>query len=193
MTAAAPGDEATPELVRSEHLVDAGYLSIRRDTIRFPNGHEADRAIVGHPGAVALVVVDDEGRWLLVRQYRHPARRTLLEIPAGTRDDGEAPEATAAREVREETGYAAGTLVRLGGMWMVPGWGEEYIDFFLATGLEESPLPQDDDEYLSPPVRMTFTEVLEAIDEGGIQDAKTIAAVALYQRYTERNVAMGGG
>ncbi|MDA0815510.1 MAG: NUDIX hydrolase [Chloroflexi bacterium] len=175
-------EEARPQLLRSDPLAESGYLSFRRDLIRFPDGHEATRAIVGHPGAVALVVVDDEGRWLLVRQYRHPARQTLLEIPAGTREPSESPEVTAAREVREETGFAAAHLERLGGMWMVPGWGEEYIDFFLATDLQPSPLPQDDDEYLSEPILLTLDEVYAAVDSGEIQDAKTIAALTLYER-----------
>lgn len=175
-----------PSLVGSEPLGAAGYLTFRRDTIRFPDGHEAERAIVGHPGAVAIIAVDEDGKWLLVRQYRHAARRELLEIPAGTRDEGEAPEATAAREVREEIGYAAGNLVRVGGSYMVPGWGEEYIDFFLATELEASPLPQDDDEYLSDPIRLTLDEVYAAVDSGEIEDAKTVAALAFYQRHLAR-------
>jgi len=176
-----------PSVVASESLGAAGYLTFRRDTIRFPNGHEAERAIVGHPGAVAIIAIDSDGKWLLVSQYRHPARRALLEIPAGTRDHDEAPEATAAREVREEIGYAAGNLVRVGGVYMVPGWGEEYIDFFLATNLQPSPLPQDDDEYLSAPIRMTLAEVNAAVDDGRIEDAKTVAALTLYQRFLARS------
>jgi len=182
-------DSAQPELLRSEPLAQSGYLSFRLDTIRFADGHEASRAIVGHPGAVALVVLDDDGRWLLVRQYRHAAGRTLLEIPAGTRDGDETPAETAAREVREETGYAAGRLERLGGMWMVPGWGEEYIDFFVASDLSAAPLPQDDDEYLSEPVRLAVDEVYAAVDAGEIQDAKTIAALTLYERYRQHGAA----
>ena len=175
-------EDGQPTLTSSEALAESGYLSFRLDTIRFPDGHEATRAIVGHPGAVALVVIDQDERWLLVRQYRHAAGRTLLEIPAGTRERDEAPEATAAREVREETGYAAGRLDRLGGMWMVPGWGEEYIDFYAARDLTAAPLPQDDDEYLSEPIRLTLDEVYAAVDAGDIQDAKTIAALTLYER-----------
>ncbi len=178
--------EPTPALITSEPLAEAGYLTFRRDTIRFPNGHEAERAVVGHPGAVAIVAIDGDGKWLLVSQYRHPAGRELLEIPAGTRDDHEAPLATAAREVREEIGYAAGSLVRIGGTYMVPGWGEEYIDFFLATDLTPSPLPQDDDEYLSEPIRLSLAEVYAAVDDGRIEDAKTVAALTLYQRHLAR-------
>lgn len=178
--------DALPSVVASEPMGAAGYLTFRRDTIRFPNGHEAERAIVGHPGAVAIIAIDADGQWLLVSQYRHPARRQLLEIPAGTRDDDEAPEETAAREVREEIGFAAGTLLRLGGCFMVPGWGEEYIDFFLATDLTPSPLPQDEDEYLSKPIRLTLDEVYAAVDDGRIEDAKTVAALTFYQRHLAR-------
>ena len=175
-----------PALVSSTPLVDAGYLHITNDTVRFPDGKEAERAVVWHPGAVALIVVDDDGRWLLVRQYRHPAGTTLLEIPAGTRNTGELPEATAAREVREETGFAASSLVRLGGTWMAPGFCSEFIHFYLASGLSASPLPQDEDEYLSEPIRMTLDEVYAAVDDGRIEDAKTLTALTLYERHRRR-------
>ena len=175
-------DAAGPELVRSTVEFESHVFDVSRDVIRFPDGFEAERAVVIHPGAVALVVVGDDGRWLLVRQYRHPARRELLEIPAGTRDGDESPEETAAREIREETGYSAATLERLGGTWMAPGFCTEYITYFLATGLHADPLPADDDEYLSPPVRMTVAEIHAAIDRGEIEDAKTLVALMLYER-----------
>ncbi|MDA0271191.1 MAG: NUDIX hydrolase [Chloroflexi bacterium] len=179
--------EAIPALVRSEPLAEHRYLRITRDTIRFPDGHEADRAVVWHPGAVALVVEDGDGRWLLVRQYRHPTGGNLLEVPAGTMEPGEPPEVTAAREVREETGYAAGTLVHLGGLWMLPGYCSEYMHFYLATDLRPDPLPQDHDEYITEPVRLSLDEVEAAIDAGVIQDAKTVVAVGLLRRYRARS------
>ncbi|MFA7249029.1 MAG: NUDIX hydrolase [Dehalococcoidia bacterium] len=176
-----------PELLHSEPLAAAGYIRLVRDTIRFANGHQVDRAVVEHPGAVALVVLDEAGRWLLVRQYRHPARRNLLEIPAGTREDGEDPERTAAREVREETGFAAGRLERIGGAWMAPGFSGEFITFYLATDLRPDPLPQDHDEYIEEPEWLTLDEVYDALDAGRIEDAKTMAAVTLYVRHLVRN------
>ena len=174
-----PAEQPIPELVSSELLVESHIINLERDIIRFHNGHEAERVVVRHPGAVALVVIDDQDRWLLVRQYRHPAGRSLLEIPAGTREPGEAPEVTAAREVREETGYAAGSLVHLGGTWMAPGFCDEYIDFYLATELTESPLPQDDDEYIGEPERMTEAQIEAATAAGEIRDAKTLVALTL--------------
>ncbi len=176
-----------PELVSSEPLTTVGYITVVRDTIRFANGHEAQRTVVEHPGAVALVVLDEAGRWLLVRQYRHPARRNLLEIPAGTREVGEDPDLAAAREVREETGFAAGRLERIGGAWMAPGFSGEFITFYLATELTPDPLPQDHDEYIEAPEWLTLDEVYEAVDAGVIEDAKTMVALTLYARYLARN------
>ena len=98
-------------------------IELARDTVRFPDGHEAERVVVRHPGAVALIAIDECGRWLLVRQYRHPTGKALLEIPAGTREPNERPESTAARELREETGYAAASIIHLGGARMAPACG----------------------------------------------------------------------
>jgi ADP-ribose pyrophosphatase len=175
-----------PETVSSRVVLRAKLFDVEEATIRFHDGHEAERVTVRHPGAVALVVVDDEDRWLLVRQYRHPTRGSLLEVPAGTREDGEAPEVTAAREVREETGYAAASLVHLGGTWMAPGFCSEYIDFYLARGLSLEPLPQDDDEYIGEPVRLSEGEVEAAIVSGEISDAKSVVALTLVRLYRGR-------
>jgi ADP-ribose pyrophosphatase len=174
-----PNEPEIPEVASSELIYQGRIIRLDRDMIRFADGHEAERVVVRHPGAVGLVVMDDDDRWLMIRQYRHPVGQPLLEIPAGTRETGEAPEVTAAREVREETGYAAGSLVHLGGAWMAPGFVGEFIDYYLATDLELSPLPQDDDEYISPPELMTEVEIDAAIVSGAITDAKTMVALTL--------------
>lgn len=171
----------TSEVVHRGHVFD-----VARTSIRLPDGAVVERSLVKHPGAVAIIATDEGGRWLLVRQYRIGVGAVLLEIPAGTRDKGEAPEVTAQRELREETGFAATTLERLGGTWMVPGYCDEYIHYFLATGLRLDPLAQDFDEHLSEPIAMTYDEVLDAVDDGRIQDAKTAVAVLLYERFQRR-------
>lgn len=179
MTSTNPPEPEIPQVASSELIYEGHVIRLDRDMIRFSDGHEAERVVVRHPGAVALVVVDHDDRWLMIRQYRHPAGQPLLEIPAGTREDGEPPEVTAAREVREETGYAARSLVHLGGAWMAPGFVGEFIDYYLATDLELSPLPQDEDEYISPPERMTEAEIDAAIVGGALTDAKTMVALTL--------------
>ena len=180
-TPSGPVGHPIPETVASEVVLETHPFNVEHATIRFHDGHTAERAVVRHPGAVALVVIDDQQRWLLVSQYRHPTGHDLLEIPAGTREPGEEPATTAAREVREETGYAAASLVHLGATWMAPGFCDEYIHYYLATDLTEDPLPQDHDEYIGEPVRLTIDELEAAIRSGKISDAKTITALSLYR------------
>ncbi|MSP21667.1 MAG: NUDIX hydrolase [Dehalococcoidia bacterium] len=171
--------ERIPELVKSV-VVHRGYpFDVTVDTLRVEGGGEVERSIVRHPGAVALVALDERGRWVLVRQYRHPAQRWLIEIPAGTIEAGESPEVAAARELREETGFAAASLERLGGTWMAPGFCTEYITYFLATGLSADPLPQDADEALSEPLYLTLDEMRSAVASGEIEDAKTLVTMQL--------------
>ena len=181
-----------PEVTDSELLLRAHVFEVVRSSVRFPDGREVERMVVRHPGAVALIAIDGEGRWLLVRQYRHPTGQELLEIPAGTLEPGEEPHATAARELREETGFAAASLERIGGAWTAPGFCDEYMHFYLATSLRPDPLPQDEDEGISAPVAMTFDELQAAIDDGAIEDGKTLAAVTLWRRYTERTARRVG-
>ncbi len=171
----APG----PTVVTRERLLSTSTVDVERSLFRLADGRETERIVVRHPGAVAIVALDDQERWLLVRQHRYAAGRELLEIPAGTREPGEAPEVTAARELREETGFAARDLTPLGGFYTAPGFCDEFIHLFLARGLTRDPLPQDHDEEISEPVAFTPAGVLSAAASGEIEDAKTLSAVAL--------------
>ena len=182
-----------PQVLSNETVYRGHVYDVTRTRVRFPDGVEVEHSVVRHRGAVGLIVLDEQERWLLVRQWRIPAGRELLEIPAGGLEEGEEPVATAHREVREETGFAAATMERLGGLWMAPGFCTEYMHFFLATGLTHDPLPGDEDERLSPPVTYTLDDVAAAIESGEIQDGKTVAAMHLYQRYLYRGGARGGG
>lgn len=168
-----------PTVHARETVFRSRQFDVERATLDLPGGGAVDRLTVIHPGAVAMVAIDGEGRWLLVRQYRHAAGRVLLEIPAGTREPGEHPDATAHRELREETGYAAGRLERLGGAWMAPGFTSEFIDFYLATELRPDPLPADADEGLSAPIPFARAAIEAAVQAGEIDDAKTLVALAL--------------
>ena len=171
-----------PEILSNERVYEGPLFAVDHARLRFPDGSEGDRQTVVHPGAVALVALLDDERLLLVEQYRHPARRRLLEVPAGTREPGEPPAVTARRELREETGYDAESIVRIGGAWMAPGFTNEYIDIYLATGLFEAPLDTGDEEDLGAPIAITLDELDAAIGEGRVEDAKTIIAFHLYGR-----------
>jgi ADP-ribose pyrophosphatase len=166
------------ELLKSEIIYPGRAFTIRRDTLRLPDGHETRLDIVEHIGSVIIVPMDADGNILFVRQYRHAAGLDLLELPAGTLDDGEAPEACAHREIREETGMAAGKLEYLGGFYLAPGYSTEFMHVYLATDLHSDPLEADADEFLSVE-NIPLAEALELAENGGIPDAKSLAAFFL--------------
>jgi ADP-ribose pyrophosphatase len=179
--------ELSEETVHSERIYQGRVVGLRIDTVRLANGHEVKREIVEHDGVVAIVPVHADGQILLVRQYRLPARATLLEIPAGGIDPGESPEDAVQRELQEETGYRAQRLSRLTGFWVAPGYSTEFIHVFLAEDLVESRLDADDDESIELE-RYPFDEALALVDSGAICDAKSIIGL-LYlarKRYSDR-------
>ncbi|HMA33562.1 MAG TPA: NUDIX hydrolase [Chloroflexia bacterium] len=170
------------EVLGRTRVYDGKLFQVDVEDVRLPSGRPSTREIVRHPGAVALVVVDPQEQLLLVRQYRRPADRILLEIPAGTREPGEDAEACARREVQEETGYAAGRVVHLGGFYSAPGFCTEYLECYLCTELRESRLPGDEDEDLEL-TRLSLGAAWAAAGRGDIVDAKTLAGLLLYSAH----------
>ncbi|HKB29588.1 MAG TPA: NUDIX hydrolase [Streptosporangiaceae bacterium] len=144
MTAPPLGDIPTCWQVRDTlPRYHGSVFSVRTDWVVMPDGEVADRDVVEHPGAVAVLAIDDGGQVLMVQQYRHAVRRSLWELPAGLRDvDGEAPLAAARRELLEETGYRASDWLTLVDFFTSPGMSNERIRIFLARGLTEVPAAQ---------------------------------------------------
>jgi ADP-ribose pyrophosphatase len=140
---------------------------------------EHDREIVEHPGAVAIVAVDADDRVVLVRQLREPARKELLELPAGTVDEDEEPLATAQRELAEETGLRGGEWRHVSSFWTTPGFCRELMHMFVAEGVEEGERQPEDDESIEL-VRVPVAEIAARLGE--IEDAKTLAGLLLYLR-----------
>jgi ADP-ribose diphosphatase len=136
-----------------------------------------EREIVEHPGAVAIVAVDRDGYVAFVRQLREAVRTRLLELPAGTREDGEEPLATAKRELREECGLTGGEWSALGGFWTTPGFTREYMHVFLAEGVVAGEADPEDDEDLEL-VRWPVDEIESRLGE--LEDAKTLAGLLLF-------------
>jgi ADP-ribose pyrophosphatase len=160
-------------------------MAFRVDTIERVDGSRHQREIVAHPGAVAIVAVDDADRVMLVRQYRTAAAMTLLEIPAGTLDVDEAtgaiedPDLAAPRELEEETGLRAGRWHKLGSFWTAPGFATELMHLYLATDLrpaEEGRLGPDEDEVLRLE-RVPVDTAIAAAEDGRIVDAKSIVGL----------------
>ena len=175
------------ELMGSEIVYQGRAFTIRRDTLRLPDGHQSRLDIVEHIGSVVILPLDAEGNLLFVRQYRHATGLDLLELPAGTLDEHELPEDCARREIREETGMGARSLLHLGGFYLAPGYSTEYMDVFLATDLFAAPLEADDDEFLSVE-SIPLAQALTLCQSGGIPDAKTLAALVLARPHLENRI-----
>ena len=166
------------------------YITFRVDTLEDAEGGRHQREVVDHPGAVAIVALDGQDL-LLVRQYRSPAGKVLLEIPAGTLDrqaDGsiEAPDSAAPRELAEETGFEARSWRRLGTFWTAPGFASEAMTLYLARDLVavDGYAGPEEDEHLDL-VRLAWPEALVLAEAGGIEDAKSLVGIFWVARLIE--------
>lgn len=166
-----------PKIVSSEKVFEGRVFNVTVDTVS-EGEHTYKREVVHHSGSAVIIPVYDDGTVVLVRQYRHPAVRYLLEAPAGTLAVGERPEVGAARELQEELGLVATRLEKLSEFFVSPGFLEEKMWVFLATDFTEGEQRLDDDEFLDL-VRLPIAQALEMITSGEIQDAKTIIGLML--------------
>ncbi len=152
-------------------------LHVVDDEVRLDDGTIAHREVVEHPGAVAVVALDERGQAVLVRQWRHPAQRPLWELPAGTRDPSEDPGQTARRELEEETGFRAASWQAIGHGFLSPGYSTEEMTFFLAHDLTAGQPNTDADERVEVS-HFGPGAVVDLVAAGGV-DVKTIAGLAL--------------
>jgi len=165
--------EQLPEVLRSEPAFAGRIFDVRRDTLRLADGREQRLDIVAHAGSVAILACPDAAHFVLVRQYRHPARAWLWELPAGKAEPGESPLAGAARELAEETGYRAGRLREIASFYMTPGFCDERLHLVLADELTAGERRLDEDEEID--VRVVALDEAEAMAaRGEIVDAKTL-------------------
>jgi ADP-ribose pyrophosphatase len=184
------GDDPLEEHVVEREIVHQGrYLEFRVDTIARADGTTGTRDTVGHPGAIAVLALDDDLRLLMVRQWWVPAEQAMLEIPAGTLDVHEGvvedPDLAARRELEEETGHRATTWRRLSRFWTAPGFATELMHLYLATGIAgadaDSRLSPDEDERLEL-VHLPIADAVAMVEAGEISDAKTILGVLWVDR-----------
>jgi ADP-ribose pyrophosphatase len=166
-----------PETLKSEVIYEGEVFDVRVDTIR-ENGRTHDRAIVAHPGSVVILPIFDDGTVALVRQYRHPAGKELLELAAGSLEKGEDPETGAIRELEEEIGVKADKLELLCSVYVSPGFLTEIMHIYLATGLTQVGQKLEGDENITLE-RYSFDQLREMIQRGEIEDAKTIVGIGL--------------
>jgi ADP-ribose pyrophosphatase len=164
------------EKISGRRVYEGRIIDVSLDQVRLPDGKQCELETIRHPGAAAVVAIDDKQQVLLVRQFRYATGGWLLEIPAGKLDPGETPEACARREVEEETGFRAGTLTSLGWIWTTPGFTDEKIWLFLARDLRPGRQTLEDHEVLQLE-RLPLARAVEMAANGEIVDAKSTCAL----------------
>jgi ADP-ribose pyrophosphatase len=167
------------KMLNSREIYKGRVFDVRLDTVTLPNGKEVTREFVVHRQAVAVLPIKNDGKIILIRQYRHCTGEELWEIPAGSIDEGEAPEDALQRELAEEIGYEAGKFHELCSAYTTPGFTNEYTHFYVAEELFPKKRKGDDDEFIEVK-EFTKAEALVMISEGLIKDAKTVLAVSYY-------------
>jgi ADP-ribose pyrophosphatase len=166
----------------SKLIYQGRAFSVRRDHVALPDGGSAWWDIVDHVDSIMVIPVDADGYIWFVRQYRHPATQEVLEMPAGVLESGESPETCAHREIREETGMAAGKLQKIGEFFLAAGYSSEYMHVYLATDLRPDPLQADADEFLSVE-KISIAEAYRIAENNQVRDAKTLAGLFLSRPY----------
>lgn len=178
--------ELGEKTVSSREIFTGKIIKVKVDTVVMPDGRQSTREIVEHRGAVAIVPVDEDNQVWMVRQYRKPVEKVLLEIPAGTMEEGEEPLLCAQRELGEETGLRAEKWEKILSYYSAPGFSDEILHLYLATGLTEGPTNPDSDEFLEV-VKIPLEQAYASIFEGTIIDGKSIIGI----QYAVKNLVRG--
>lgn len=167
------------EVLKSVEKYRGHIINVREDVICLPDGRQAKREIVERGNASAVLPIDENGRLIFVRQYRHAYGQMLLEIPAGMIEKGEEPFDCICRELEEETGYQSGDISFLFEMYPTVGFCMEVVYVYLAQNLKQGTMHLDEDEFIEIE-RYTLEEAMRMVFDGRIKDSKTIAAVLAY-------------
>lgn len=174
--------ELTETCVGTELVYEGGFLKVRRDHARLPNGEVHTREYLNHPGAVAVLALLDNGSLIMERQFRYAPRREFIELPAGKIDLHEDILSTAQRELLEETGYVAQEWLHLTTAWPCIGYADERIEYFLARGLCHQGRQLDEGELLEV-FELSLPEAIDWVRQGKINDSKTIVGLFWLEKY----------
>jgi len=169
------------EILSHREIYDGKIVKLHVDAIRQESGESTIREVVLHPGGVAAVPVLDDGRIVLIRQFRYPLGKYIWEIPAGKLESGQTPLDTIARELEEEIGYTAGILTKACSFYASPGFCDEIIHLFIARGLVPCARRPEAGEYITPEAR-TLDECLKMIASGEIMDGKSILGILWFRQ-----------
>ena len=176
----------TEKTIATKTHFQGNIINLRVDTVELENGTTATREIVEHPGGVCVIGIDDDGKVLMVRQFRAPFGRPLLEVPAGKLNYKEDPLECGKREFLEETGYCAEEYIPFGQLYPSVGFLTETLYIYYAKGLTKKEQHLDEDEFLNVE-RYTLDELIEMVEKNQIKDAKTVVAILRLQNYLRKN------
>jgi ADP-ribose pyrophosphatase len=173
------------KITKSDRIFNGKVFDIQVDKIEYDSGNDGVREVVIHPGGAVALPVTDDGKIILVKQFRYPFQKSILELPAGKLDVGEDPEKCAVRELEEETGYKPGTVKKLGAIYTSPGFCSEILHIYLTKDLKEGAHNREEGELDMEIHELSLEEVEGKIASGEIADAKTISGLYYYRLYLE--------
>ncbi len=174
------------KVLKSEILFKGKVFDLQVDEIEYDSGNKGIREVAVHNGGAVVVPVKDDGKIILVKQFRYPFQDFLLELPAGKLETDEDPEVCATRELTEETGYTAGTIVKLGKIYTTPGFCTEVLYIYLAKNLKSGNHNREEGEYGMEVYEFTLEEINGKIRNGEIVDAKTISGIYFYKLFNDK-------
>ncbi len=176
------------KLLSSKKLFKGSFFEVTHDIVKLPDGKITSREYIIHNGAVAIIAITNDNNIIIERQYRHPVRQIMLEIPAGKLEADENPLEAAKRELSEETGYTASDWLELGTCLPCIGYSNEKITYYLAMELNSGSTNLDEGEFVET-LTMPFNKFLDMVYNGEVTDTKTIAGIMLYQGYLQKTLA----
>lgn len=179
------GKDYTEKTLSSKTVYDGKIIKVNVDTVQLPNGKEAKREVVHHQGAVGILTINKNNNIILVKQYRKPLEKMILEIPAGKLEKNESPVDCALRELKEETGYTANNIEQIVKFYTSPGFADELIYLFKANDIHKGKTELDEDEFVET-IELTLSEVIDLIKKDEINDAKTLIAIYHWQLESKR-------
>lgn len=182
------GDKVNFEIVNSKKIFSGKVIDLQVDEIRYKStGNLGRREVAIHPGGSVVLPLHDNGKIILVSQYRYPMNEVVIELPAGKLDKGEDPFNAARRELKEETGFESNEIIKLGKIYSTPGFCTEVLHIYLAKTLIEGNHSREEGEESMKLIELRLDEIEEKIFSGEIVDAKTISGIFMYKLFLEKN------